>query len=516
MEAVKSTPVELRYDLATASNDGTPTVGGFTAKGDALPAEMLPSQLVFNDVVFHLAPAKSGTPNAIVAKGQRIDLPAGSGNRVYLLAASEDGDQKATFELGGKTTELNIEDWGGFIGQWDDREWSSPDTSHDNYGEMTGLKPGFIKRADLAWYASHHHDAAGKNVDYSYSYLFAYSLDVPPGARTLRLPHNDKIRILAISVANENVEARPAQPLYDVLPSPHAGAPDFTLSAAGKTSLSQGHTATTRVLVLPRGNFAGDVKLTAANLPSGVTATFTPITRSGTSLMNLSASQAAAPSTGTITVSGVSKNITHTASVAVAVTPILKGTVPVDLSSTYNITGIYQKNARFDPEKSVDAEGNAFAAEALGPNPVGDEVPFKLGPVAAPDAVTSKTLSLPSGRFASLRILATAVEGSQRQQHFTVNYTDGTSTSHTQSLSDWASSASFPGETQAVAMPYRVSGDGSVDGNPFYLFAYRFKLEPDKEVRSLTLPSNRNVLVFGVTLVPAASEVPSSPSQALP
>jgi len=83
---------------------------------------------------------------------------------------------------------------------------------------MTGLKPGFIKRADLAWYASHHHDAAGKNVDYSYSYLFGYAIDVPPGTRTIKLPSNENIRILAMSVANENPEVKPAHPLYDVLP----------------------------------------------------------------------------------------------------------------------------------------------------------------------------------------------------------------------------------------------------------------------------------------------------------
>jgi alpha-mannosidase len=34
------------------------------------------------------------------------------------------------------------------------------------------------------------------------------------------LPDNDKIRILAISVAEENPEVKAVQPLYDVLPSP--------------------------------------------------------------------------------------------------------------------------------------------------------------------------------------------------------------------------------------------------------------------------------------------------------
>jgi alpha-mannosidase len=40
---------------------------------------------------------------------------------------------------------------------------------------------------------------------------------MPQGTRTLTLPDNDKIRILAVSVAEENPELSQAQPLYDML-----------------------------------------------------------------------------------------------------------------------------------------------------------------------------------------------------------------------------------------------------------------------------------------------------------
>ena len=221
---VHSAPVPLPYDLAAASNDGTQSGAGFDGKGNAIPAETLPAEITFNDVQFHLAPAKTGAPNAVVAKGQRIDLPAGRYNRVYILAASAEGDQKATFAVASAKVELNIQDWGGYVGQWDDRQWIGKDvpvpgqptrTEHDDYAEMTGIKPGYIKRADLAWYSTHHHNAAGENVAYAYSYLFAYSIALPPGAKTITLPGNDKIRVLAISVAEENPEVKPAQPLYD-------------------------------------------------------------------------------------------------------------------------------------------------------------------------------------------------------------------------------------------------------------------------------------------------------------
>jgi len=218
--ALRSVPLALRYNLATATNEGTKSQVGFDGHGNSLPAEMLPSQITFNNVQFQLAPAKTGTLNALVPKGQTINLPPGHHNRVYIIAASADGDQKAVFKLDNNSFDLNIQNWGGFIGQWDDRTWSSKDTSHDDYGEMTGLKRGYIKRADLAWYCTHHHNAAGQNVAYRYSYLFAYPIDIPAGAKTIALPDNDKIRIMAISLADETPAVNPVQPLYDVLPSP--------------------------------------------------------------------------------------------------------------------------------------------------------------------------------------------------------------------------------------------------------------------------------------------------------
>jgi alpha-mannosidase len=226
---VHSQPVSLSYDLAAASNDGAAVSGGFDGKGNALPAEMLPATVQFHGVDFHLAPSHTGTPDAVVANGQTISLPSGAFNRVYVLAAAIDGDQDGVFRVGDHDAPLKIEDWGGFIGQWDDRQWQGKDvtrparpgrpaeTEHDDYAVMTGIRPGYIKRAQLAWYCTHHHDAAGKNVAYSYSYLFGYTMDVPAGAHTITLPKNDKIRILAVSVAQENPDLKPVQPLYDTL-----------------------------------------------------------------------------------------------------------------------------------------------------------------------------------------------------------------------------------------------------------------------------------------------------------
>ena len=224
VSAVRSRPIDLVYDLATATEDGAKSAAGFDGHGNSYPAEMLPTTLTLDGVSFTLAPAKPGSPNAVAAKGQALALPAGSFNRVYVLAASADGDQKAAFRAGGRTQEVTVENWGGFVGQWDNRVWKSGQvtgrdgrTEQDPYHEMVGLAPGYIKPAAIAWYASHHHDAQGANVPYGYSYLFAYAIDLPAGAKTLTLPDNDKIRVLAVSVAETNPALKPAQPLYDTL-----------------------------------------------------------------------------------------------------------------------------------------------------------------------------------------------------------------------------------------------------------------------------------------------------------
>ena len=516
VNGVRSAPVKLPYDVAAASNDRTKSTLGFDGNGNALPAEMLPSQIQFDGVEFQLASAKTGTPNALTAKGQTIGLPAGQFDRLYVLAASVDGDQKATFEAGRKKAELNIQDWGGFIGQWDDRQWAGRDitiperlgrparTRHDDYAELTGIKPGYIKRAHLAWYCSHHHNAAGENVAYSYSYLFAYAIDLDPGTKTVKLPNNAKIRILAMSVAEENPITKPAQPLYDVLPPPAAGDKDFLLSSSATSlSVTQGRSATTKINVTPRNGLEGAVTLAASGQPAGVTAIFNPSNTNGMSTLTLKADSSAHAGTSTVTITATSGALSHHVSIALKAVAIKKGAVAVDLVSAYNATGIYEDGSTFDEASSLDDGGFAFPAQPLGSTLEWDGVLFKLGPANAPDVVSGRTVALPSGKFAGLKILATGVDGGQKSQTFTVAYADGTSSTFTQSLSDWNSPATFNGESTAASVPYRLSGDGETDDGTFHIFGYTFDLDRNKPVRSITLPNNRGVEVLAMALVPS-------------
>ena len=223
--APKFEAVPLEYDVYAATRDGEVPVGGFDAEGRSLPAEMLPARIAYDGIEFALGPA--GKRNAMTARGQALTLPPGPKGRLYVLAASAAGDRKAAFKIGDKPVELTIQDWGGYIGQWDNRVWTTrqefapPAPGRDprlrTIQEYAALTPGFVKPAPVAWFASHRHLQDGTNDPYAYSYLFAYVLEVPAGATTLNFPDDDRIRVLAVTVSDEGRAVRPAQPLFDTL-----------------------------------------------------------------------------------------------------------------------------------------------------------------------------------------------------------------------------------------------------------------------------------------------------------
>jgi alpha-mannosidase len=252
VRAVQSQAVKLTYDLCVATPDGKPGAGYWDTQGHSLPAEMLPNTIPYAGFSFRLAPgAGYGKHNAVIPHGQKITLPEGNFDRLYLLAAATGGDVPATFLIGDKTVDLRIQDWGGYIGQWDNRIWKqvpAPPPTPEQLAQqaarggaaggrggraggggrggqqgprmvdvMDGLIPGFIKPSPVAWFASHRHASDGSNEPYAYSYLYAYAIDVPAGAKTLTLPTNERIRILAITVTNQGAPARPAQVLTDYL-----------------------------------------------------------------------------------------------------------------------------------------------------------------------------------------------------------------------------------------------------------------------------------------------------------
>jgi YVTN family beta-propeller protein len=159
------------------------------------------------------------------------------------------------------------------------------------------------------------------------------------------------------------------------------------------------------------------------------------------------------------------------------------------------------------PAGGLDGHGYAYDDSAL-PQPLtalGQT--FAVGGVSKPNGISSQTVATTPAQLENLTILATAVNGNQLNQSFVVTYSDGTTSTYTQSLSDWASDGPLPGETEVISMNHRLTATGAQQGGTFWLHAYQITLDRTKVATSLQLPRNRDVIVFAIneTKAPRAS-----------
>ena len=158
----------------------------------------------------------------------------------------------------------------------------------------------------------------------------------------------------------------------------------------------------------------------------------------------------------------------------------------------------------------IDTTGSAYAGNLLGSSLTWSGATFKLGAADVPSAVSERVVQLPSAHDGALSLLATGVNGNQTNQAFVVTYTDGTTAKFTQSMSNWNTPQHYAGESIALSMPYKIMSNGTEHAGPYDVYGYRFTLNADKLVKSLTLPNNRNVVVLAIDLAPAiAGSAPS-------
>jgi hypothetical protein len=278
----------------------------------------------------------------------------------------------------------------------------------------------------------------------------------------------------------------------------------FTLSNSGNLFLNQNASGSEFVMITPFGGFNGTVTLSVSGLPAGVTSSF-----QGTGIKRkllLKTNATAQTGFSTVTVTGTSGAITETTSFTLAISAATgfkgKGT-PLDLSSVYNLYGIYIDGSVYSTG-GLDGVGYSYSANLLRTPRVFSGILLDFGTANFPDAVAAEgqAITLPAGQYSNLMLFATGVEGNQPSQTFTVTSTDGSATNFTQSLSDWYTPQKYPGEQEGVAMPYRNFDNGTRDNRTFNLYDYRFPLNKTKTLQSLTLPNNSHVAVLSATVVP--------------
>jgi Putative Ig domain/Galactose oxidase, central domain len=180
--------------------------------------------------------------------------------------------------------------------------------------------------------------------------------------------------------------------------------------------------------------------------------------------------------------------------------------VCASLAGFYNRAGIYTDGTTFTnpPTGGLDGGGSAYSGTLLGNSQTWSNTLFAFGPLNATNVIScaNQTIPLLAGNYSRLRMLATGINGNQPSQSFLVTYADSTTTTFVQSMSDWFTPQSYPGESKAVPMGHRDNSNGGTDGRPFYLYGYSFNLNTAKTIQSVRVPSNANVIVTAISLVP--------------
>lgn len=219
--AVRQTALELPYDVDVVSANSARSDGAMEPDR-AYPAEQFPKGThTINGVGFTFGGSGAGEKNALACNGQRWSIKPDTFDRVEIIAAAAGvEDVPVQFMVEATPVDVTVQSWRGYVGQWDNRRWSIPsgEEEHPKNSEMVGLDPGFIKPAPLAWYCTHHHQPKD-DAHYHYSYLHRYTLDLPPGTRSIILPKNPKVRIFAATGVGGDGARRAiaAAPLRDML-----------------------------------------------------------------------------------------------------------------------------------------------------------------------------------------------------------------------------------------------------------------------------------------------------------
>ena len=173
----------------------------------------------------------------------------------------------------------------------------------------------------------------------------------------------------------------------------------------------------------------------------------------------------------------------------------------VNLSSAFNRTGIVADGTKFRGG-GLDRQGHDLSSNLLGAGLTADGATFVFGPADAHDVVIAagQTIDLPASDDSSLKLLATAVNRTQRNRTFIVTYTDGTTARFKQSISNWTTPRRYAGELTALSTVYRDTSRGRKQVGRFDVYEYTISLDPTRTVLSLTLPRDADIEILAATL----------------
>jgi hypothetical protein len=197
----------------------------------------------------------------------------------------------------------------------------------------------------------------------------------------------------------------------------------------------------------------------------------------------------------------------------------------VDLSPYYNVDAVVMDGAYIASGKGLD--GNSFGIPATTFSQVRNQnrtlstfpglvswrgCLFLIGPPsiatnssnATKNGVLNSTITLPSGKFSQVLVLATTGYGpSPNNVNYVITYSDGATLSATRNMSDWVvPQSNNSNEYQVLEVPYRIAGGHDTGGGVFsggttsqfpnttYFYGYVINLDNTKTVKTLKPPQS--------------------------
>lgn len=173
----------------------------------------------------------------------------------------------------------------------------------------------------------------------------------------------------------------------------------------------------------------------------------------------------------------------------------------VNLSNFYNEVGLVQDGSKFS--SGVNGTIYALSSNTVTSSPSWNGVSFKVGAPNVSNTVSALGQVIPINPVYASKIdmLGFGMFRVQVAQTFKVLYSDGTSDSFTQSMSNWMIPATLSGESKAVNMGYADKYNGTAVNGVYDLFGYQFSVNPSKITTGFVLPVNSQVHVASLATV---------------
>ncbi len=456
--AVAGTPVAVNLSgvdnvTAIGTSGKAPPNGGLDGAGYAYDSALLPSSITFAGSTFTF-----GAANALDAvSGKTITLPAGTYVTLNLLGTAAGGNQPA------QTFTVNYSDGTTSVFTQGMSDWSA--CCYAGETVVATMAQRIAPSGALS---------AGSWNLFGYS----FALNTAKTVTSITLPANRNVVVLAIDLIPV-VAVAPTEATPQFSPTP------ATYTAATKVTLSD--------------STGGTIYYTTNGSQPNTSSTqySAPFTLSTTTTIN-----AIAVGSGY----NNSQVGSGTYTIALAGSP-----VSVSLLSADNTYGIANPGTPVTGG-GLDGADYAYNAALLGSTLTWSGSTFSFGAAGALDAVSSQTITLPAGNYSTLNFLGAGVSGNQPNQTFIVNYSNGTSATYHQGMSDWFQPQGYAGESIVSTMATRIAPNGATSAGPCYLYGYSFALSSNLTVTSITLPANVNVKILAIDLVP----VSTTPQEASP